>query len=283
MVNRTIATLLAALGALAAPSAGFLVSPQPQRAVLTRQQVQRLPTRTASPFQRSQVVLRESAKDEQTVGTEVPFELRGFSLATVALGLGALITVGSFSEYFLTSGSEGLSGVGFVYGIPILLIGLALKYAQLDPVPVESSPQADAMFEAKATAIIRKIKQDVTRHRYGDDAHLDTTVQALGLVMPNKEFPQLKYLKQGVEDGELVFSMVFKSDDTPYRLWVEPQRIERYEKFFGPGVRARVEKVDAAKRLVAITLLTGDAKPTTEGQAPVAAQGSQELANARDF
>lgn len=32
--------------------------------------------------------------------------------------------------------------------------------------------------------------------RYGDDAHLDTTVQALGLVMPNKEFPQLKYLKQ---------------------------------------------------------------------------------------
>lgn len=88
---------------------------------------------------------------------------------------------------------------------------------------------------------------------------------------------------QGVEDGELVFSMVFKSDDTPYRLWVEPQRIERYEKFFGPGVRARVEKVDAAKRLVAITLLTGDAKPTTEGQAPVAAQGSQELANAGDF
>jgi hypothetical protein len=32
--------------------------------------------------------------------------------------------------------------------------------------------------------------------RYGDDAHLDTTVQALGLVMPNKEFPQLQYLKQ---------------------------------------------------------------------------------------
>lgn len=29
--------------------------------------------------------------------------------------------------------------MGFVYGIPILLIGLALKYAQLDPVPVEVS------------------------------------------------------------------------------------------------------------------------------------------------
>lgn len=32
--------------------------------------------------------------------------------------------------------------------------------------------------------------------RYGDDAHLDTTVQALGLVLPNKEFPQLQYLRQ---------------------------------------------------------------------------------------
>lgn len=42
-------------------------------------------------------------------------------------------------QYLLSSGSEGLSGVGFVYGIPILLIGLALKYAQLDPVPVEVS------------------------------------------------------------------------------------------------------------------------------------------------
>ena len=34
---------------------------------------------------------------------------------------------------------------------------------------------------AKRTALmIQKIKQDVTRHRYGDDAHLDTTLDALG-------------------------------------------------------------------------------------------------------
>lgn len=40
-------------------------------------------------------------------------------------------------QYLVSSGSEGLSGVGFVYGIPILLIGLSLQYAQLNPVPVE--------------------------------------------------------------------------------------------------------------------------------------------------
>lgn len=55
--------------------------------------------------------------------------------------------------------------------------------------------------------------------------------------------------------------MVFKSEDTPYRMWAEPARIARYEKFFGPGVVASVEKVDAAKRLVAIKLVTGERKP----------------------
>lgn len=44
--------------------------------------------------------LLESAQgeDKAVVGTDVPFELRGFSLATVALGLGALITIGSLGE-----------------------------------------------------------------------------------------------------------------------------------------------------------------------------------------
>ena len=45
---------------------------------------------------RNLVVLQESKTDDVDPG--VPFELRGFSLATVALGLGGLITVGSLAE-----------------------------------------------------------------------------------------------------------------------------------------------------------------------------------------
>merc|ERR1712146_252537 len=135
-----------------------------------------------------------------------------------------VITVLSFAEYLLSEGSEGLSGVGFVYGIPILLIGLSLKYAQLDPVPVATSPEADQIFEEKATDTIKKI-----------------------------------------ENGELAFSMVFKSEDTPYNTWAEPERILYYDKFFGPGVYAKVEKIDSARRLVAIKLITGERNEMPEG------------------
>ena len=62
------------------------------------------------------------------VSGEAPFEIRGFSLANAAALVGLAITVASFFEYFSTTGGAGgLSGIGFVYGIPIALIGLALK------------------------------------------------------------------------------------------------------------------------------------------------------------
>lgn len=61
------------------------------------------------------------------VSGEAPFEIRGFSLANAAALVGLAITVASFFEYFSTGGAGGLSGIGFVYGIPIALVGLALK------------------------------------------------------------------------------------------------------------------------------------------------------------
>lgn len=34
--------------------------------------------------------------------------------------------------------------------------------------------------------------------------------------------------------------MVFQSKMTPFKRWVEPDRIEKYVNFFGPGVDAEV-------------------------------------------
>mmetsp|Transcript_1249 Transcript_1249/g.2230 ORF Transcript_1249/g.2230 Transcript_1249/m.2230 type:complete len:287 (-) Transcript_1249:96-956(-) len=191
---------------------------------------------------------------------EPPFEIRGFSLGNLVVGAGVLITVLSFAEYLGTAGGDGLnvSGLGFVYGIPIFLAGAALKYAEIEPVPCITSPGAEAVFDAKATEIIQKIKQDVTRHRYGDEAHLDTAVKKLGLVVPGKAYPQMIELREDVtENGELAFTMVWQSIDTPYKMWADEKRRKRYETFFGPDVGAEVVKINAEQRMVGIRLTTG--------------------------
>ena len=41
-------------------------------------------------------------------------------------------------------------------------------------------------------------------------------------------------------NGELGFTMVFQSRATPYKMWVEPERVQKYVNFFGPGVDAEV-------------------------------------------
>lgn len=189
---------------------------------------------------------------------EPPFEIRGFSLGNFVIFSGIAITLLSFAEYLSDAGSEGLnvSGLGFVYGIPVFLAGSALKYAEIDPVPCKSTPAGERIFESKATEIIAKIKQDVTRHRYGDEAHMDTTVKKLGLVIPGKDYPQLIELREDEEDGELAFTMVWQSLDTPYKMWADERRVKKYSTFFGPGVTADIVKIDAEQRLVGIKLKT---------------------------
>jgi len=195
---------------------------------------------------------------------EPPFEIRGFSLGNLIVGAGLVVTVGSFADYLSSSGGEGftgVSGLGFVYGIPIFVAGAALKYAEIAPVPCYSNPAADNIFEGKATEIIKKVKQDVTRHRYGDEAHLDTAVKKLGLVVPGKGYPQMRELRQDItEDGELTFTMIWQSVDTPYKMWADEKRRLKYEGFFGPDVAAEVVKIDAEERLVGIKLTTGGPK-----------------------
>ena len=38
--------------------------------------------------------------------------------------------------------------------------------------------------------------------------------------------------------------MVFQSRATSFKMWVEPERIQKYVNFFGPGVDAEVRYVD---------------------------------------
>lgn len=199
-------------------------------------------------------------EDGQALRDTVPFELRGFSLPLVVFSAGFLLTASSFAGFFLNDGgSDGaVSSLGFVYGIPVFLIGLSLWYAEIQPVNVISSPEGDAAWEKYSTKTFNEIKQDVTRHRYGDDAHLDSTLESLGLKLPQKKFPKLQTITQeSVRDGtQLAFTLTFQSAETPFKVWNEPARVRRYSKYFGPNVSAEVEKVSAEERLVALKLTT---------------------------
>jgi len=259
-----IAVLASTSHAFVQPSASFVVSK-------THSQAQRM--NTAALFMSDEENEWAAPKSAMIGGAgvnnagEPPFEIRGFSLGNLVIGAGVLVTIASFAEYLSDSGAEGLnvSGLGFVYGIPIFLAGAALKYAEIEPVPCYSTAQGERIFDSKATEIIQKIKQDVTRHRYGDEAHLDTTVKKLGLVIPGKAYPQLKELREEMtEDGELAFTMVWQSLDTPYKMWADERRVQKYSTFFGPGVNAECVKIDAEQRLVGIKLVTGEKKVAEE-------------------
>jgi hypothetical protein len=265
-MKRSIPLVLAA-AAIATPSALAFV--QPSTGISSIQTTSSLPKTTALNMADDEWTPSKSAMiggaGVNNAG-EPPFEIRGFSLGNVISLAGLLVTVLSFVDYLSDSSDTlSVSGLGFVYGIPIFLAGAALKYAEIDPVPVFSTKEGEAIFEKKATETIQKIKQDVTRHRYGDEAHLDTTVKKLGLVVPGKSYPQLQELREEERDGELVFTMVWQSIDTPYKMWADERRISKYETFFGPGVKADVVKIDAEQRLVGIQLTTVSeaAKPAT--------------------
>lgn len=273
----TMKFLLATI--LAAASVNAFVPTSPQHAQISAKTFVKKNTSFSRLFAEGEDGGWEAPKSAMIGGAgvnnagEPPFEIRGFSLGNLVIFAGIAITVLSFTEYLGDSGGEGLnvSGLGFVYGIPVFLAGAALKYAEIEPVPCYSNSQADAIFDSKATEIIKKVKQDVTRHRYGDEAHLDTTVKKLGLVVPGKAYPQLKELRQDVnEDGELEFSIVWQSLDTPYKMWADEKRVKKYTTFFGPDVYADCVKVDADQRLVAIRLTTGERKVVAE--VPVAAE-----------
>merc|ERR1719353_31269 len=195
-------------------------------------------------------------KDDAEAGevADVPFEIR-FSIGNVVTASGALLFAFCILKFLLNNGESDLvSTFGFVYAIPALVGGLALKYAELPPVPLDSTPTAEAARAAKATTIQAKILSDATRFTYGD-AHMEDPLKSLKLAPRGMGPPELLAMAESVtESGEYALTMRFFAPNTPYRVWKD--RAPRYARFFGPNVRATLKKYDSAKRQVELTLIS---------------------------
>lgn len=161
--------------------------------------------------------------------------LRKTSLGSLGLTVGGILTIVGFVAYF--SGNPTLNLIGFFYGIPLLLGGLALKAAELKPIPLSqpTTPQLLALRDSQATPTQNQIRKDITRYRYGQEAHLDTTLAHLGLSPTDEERPVVESLREADIDGNYALILEFYSPLIPMEVWQTKQ--QKMETFFGPGIR----------------------------------------------
>lgn len=181
--------------------------------------------------------------------------LRKISLGTVLLSVGGVLTIVGFVAYFQENATLNLAG--FFYGIPVLLGGLALRAAELEPAPYskETSSALLALREQQATPTQNQVRSDVTRYRYGQEAHLDEVLERLGLAPTDEERPELTAVREEEIEGAYALILEFDSPKIPTAKWLEKQ--EKIEKFFGPNIRAEIMEPMAKKvDLALITLAT---------------------------
>lgn len=167
--------------------------------------------------------------------------LRKIPLAAVGLTVGGILTIVGFYAYAV--GLNTLNLAGFFYGIPLLLGGLALKASELKPVPfsVETSPEVKALRE-QATPTQEQLRKDVTRYRYGQEAHLDETLAKFGLSPTDEERPELVGIREEATDGAYTLVLEFNSPFFDLEEWQKRQ--EKIEKYFGPDIKANISELD---------------------------------------
>ena len=190
---------------------------------------------------------------------------RQVSLAFIGLIVGAGLTVTGFVAYFVDNATLNL--IGFFYGIPLLLGGIAFRITELRPVPLTqpTPPDLVTLRKQQATKTQLQILNDLTRYRYGQRAHLDSSLNRLGLEPTDEECPVVVGLRESAIDGAYALTVEFNSPLIDYATWQSKQ--EKMTAFFGPGVR--IALANPIKDKVELTLIT--TPPQSEAAASVSA------------
>ncbi|WP_017319101.1 DUF2854 domain-containing protein [Mastigocladopsis repens] len=164
--------------------------------------------------------------------------LRQISLGTLGITIGGILTIIGIAAYAADNATLNLAG--FFYGIPLLLGGLALKANELKPVSFSqpTTPEVLALRQQQATSTQNKIRQDITRYRYGQDAHLDTTLSFLGIGSTDNDRPVITGFRETEINGAYTLILEFESPLIRIDVWQQKQ--EKMTSYFGPGVEVKV-------------------------------------------
>ncbi|MGB3612369.1 MAG: DUF2854 domain-containing protein [Elainellaceae cyanobacterium] len=173
------------------------------------------------------------------------------SLGNVGLTVGGILTVVGFVAYFADNATLNLAG--FFYGIPVLLGGFALRASELKPVPIspETSKDVLELRKQQATPTQNQVRKDVTRYRYGQEAHLDIALDRLGLSPTDDERPILTSICETAVEGAYCLILVFYSPLIEMQIWQEKR--EKIERFFGPAIQAQVDSL--GESMVKVSLI----------------------------
>ncbi len=188
--------------------------------------------------------------------------LRQTSLGTLGLVVGGILAVIGFVAY--ATGNSTLNLVGFFYGIPLFLGGLALKVSELKPIPLTqpTPPEVLELRDQQATQAQNQVREDITRYRYGLKAHLDSSLEHLGLSPTNQERPEVIGLRESNTHGAYTLTLEFESPLISFETWQAKQ--DKFEKFFGPGVQVHLDQPEAEQVELSLIADPNSAEPITE-------------------
>lgn len=178
------------------------------------------------------------------------------SFGSIGLVVGTSLLAYGFGGYFQFLPLADWSPLMLTYGFPITIIGFALKYAELKPVPCTSYADAVDLREKEATPILLQVRSDVTRFRYGDEQHLEEALkrifrynQAGGI--QRRGAPTLTAIAEEVFDGH--YSLLLQFSAPALKLSDFTDRQAKFTSFFGPDVNATIEPMGKDEYAVRLT------------------------------
>lgn len=188
--------------------------------------------------------MRAAADGTQYI-EDTAFRIERISFGKVLTPLGAFLLAFGFGAYFQLLPGTSFAAIVLIYGFPCTLLGFALQYAQLEPVPCKTTQQAISLRESQMTDIQKQVREDVTRYRYGDEQHLEEALARVFLFnrpkgLPRKLSPKLVGVREDVLDGRYALTMEF---DTKKEMEKEAweTRLDKIQTFFGPGITASLQ------------------------------------------
>jgi Protein of unknown function (DUF2854) len=171
--------------------------------------------------------------------------LRQISLGTIGLTIGGILVIMGFVAY--ANDNATLNLVGFFYGFPLFLGGLALKTGELKPIPFSkpTTPQVLELRNQQSTVTQTKIRKDITRYCYGQEAHLDEALERLGLSPSDEERPVITGLREMEINGAYTIILEFDSPEIPIEVWLDKQ--DKMTSYFGPGIEVKITQAGEDK------------------------------------